>query len=1538
MVVYILHNDKIVPFELPKDISGSYTLVDEIAQEKKGILNIDAVDGQWRAFSNEDAVFVDGQNALESVILQPYNFYRFILYGNEARMFYVAPAYEKDLVLKKVLTDTTIIVGSGPTSDMLYNFPGVAENQLQLIYKDAIWSFKNLNPSIPIYINTIRKDQGLLNNFDSIFILGFKLIIVGPYILIKDPTGLMVMNTQKIGEPDLQLIVQDYDVKGIVYKDFYEEKDYFVKSPLFENNFKVSSIEIAQPPNIVKQKQNSFLMDVIPAALMSVTSVLGAVFTLNGYKNGEVNFQSFINTMITCAVMLISGLLWPFVQKIYNANKNRVEIKKNIKLYTKYLDNKKEELEQLKVQQAVVLKDKYISLSDCLTAILKKNAYLFSKNVDSEDFLSVRLGSGNVKFQVEIAYKKPEFVLEYNKLYDDIDKLIDQERFVENVPVSLSFKDYNIVSFLENNVYRYDYMKSILLQLMILHSYSDLKIVVFTDSIGKNELSFIKNLNHCWDNTRSIRFFASDISEAQDISSYLEDIFMKRKNTKEGEQVSQTPYYLIFSDNISMYRNLNIINDILLSKESCGFGLVMFGSKMSDIPNQCKYFVNYSATEASCFGKEVSQEKSYKFVPEYFNYFDKNVDISLFASLLANIPLKIDDEVAGNLPTKLGFLEMYGVGKVERLNSEERWKTSDVVNTLSAPVGVDVNGNIINLDLHEKRHGPHGLVAGMTGSGKSEFIVTYILSLAVNYSPEEVQFVLIDYKGGGLAGAFENRQTGVKLPHLAGTITNLDQAEMNRTLVSIQSELQRRQRKFNEVKEELNTGTIDIYKYQRLYREGKLSEPMSHLFIISDEFAELKAQQPEFMDQLVSAARIGRSLGIHLILATQKPSGVVDEQIWSNSKFKVCCKVQTAADSQEMLGKPDAAFLKDSGRFYLQVGYDIYYILGQSAYSGSAYVPSDKIITNVDNSLDFVNYVGEVIKSLTVGEDPNATQVKKPTIDLGEELSNILKYVISVSEKNKYDLKKLWLDNIPSVIYLGNVIDKYKNKVVTKKNFINPVIGEYDDPEHQSQGVVTLPITLGGNCCVGGVSGSGKSTFISTFVYSTIIKHSVDEVNFYIIDFGNETLKKFKKAPHVGDVLISEDVDKINVLFNRISYEIARRKEILSELDLTYLSYIEKEGMEPLPNIIVIINGYDAFKEKFSDFVSEKFASILRESSKFGINFIITCTSSSSMFASHLDMIPQRIAFKFPDESMYNDFLNSKTVPADNPGRGITLIDNKPYQFQSALILTADKLQEILNKTFDVLSNQMPNRAPEVPVMPDFVMSSEFEELSTSLSKVPVGYDINTINPCFYDFDQNISLVLTSKDKNLSSFVKATINLVSKLPDTKVIILDGKQNFSRVKNDDTKYYDSSFSKLIEFLSSSLDKYENQEGYNTKFLVFIFGYEDIQKYLKDMAKQNGDGAETVTNVDDLESLISKAVNSRLFRFVICGRYSQTRVFENESWFNSLPNKTGIVLGDYFRDQEIIRAKKIEDEYSIEITDERATVVKDTVKTIVNYISD
>ena len=357
---------------------------------------------------------------------------------------------------------------------------------------------------------------------------------------------------------------------------------------------------------------------------------------------------------------------------------------------------------------------------------------------------------------------------------------------------------------------------------------------------------------------------------------------------------------------------------------------------------------------------------------------------------------------------------------------------------------------------------------------------------------------------------------------------------MDRTLVSIDSEIKRRQKIFNEARDVLGESTIDIYKYQKFYKEGSLEEPMPHLFIICDEFAELKSQQPDFMDNLISVARIGRSLGVHLILATQKPSGVVNDQIWSNTKFRVCLKVQDESDSREMLKRTEAAYLKQAGRFYLQVGYDEYFALGQSGWCGAKYYPSNEIIKQVDKSINFIDCSGTIIKSIQAS---GGIKVEPQ----GEQLANIMNSIIEVSNQVNKKARKLWLDNIPEII-ISDELEKKYNYSVEKYN-VTAIIGEYDAPEKQEQGIVIYDFLKDGNTLIYGNDGSEREKLLDEIIYSSVKNFSVEELNYYIVDYGSELFRKYSNLPHLGGLVFLSDEEKFNNLFKMIKKEINNRKK-----------------------------------------------------------------------------------------------------------------------------------------------------------------------------------------------------------------------------------------------------------------------------------------------------------------------------------------------------------------------------------------------------------
>ena len=233
-----------------------------------------------------------------------------------------------------------------------------------------------------------------------------------------------------------------------------------------------------------------------------------------------------------------------------------------------------------------------------------------------------------------------------------------------------------------------------------------------------------------------------------------------------------------------------------------------------------------------------------------------------------------------------------------------------------------------------------------------------------------------------------------------------------------------------------------------------------------------------------------------------------------NSKFRICLKVQDKSDSMDMIKCADAAMLKNVGRFYLQVGYNEFFAKGQSAWAGAQYFPTDKVKKKVDNSISFINTMGEVIRS--VDESKKALTV----VSKGEELPNILKYLVNIAKSEEINVSQLWLDKIPEFIYVENLKQKYKYAPIRFE--LNPIIGEFDDPDNQRQDILTLPLTKDGNTIIYGVAGSGKEILLTTLIYSLITDHSPEEVNFYMLDYGAEALKMFKNIPHVGEIITAD--------------------------------------------------------------------------------------------------------------------------------------------------------------------------------------------------------------------------------------------------------------------------------------------------------------------------------------------------------------------------------------------------------------------------------
>ena len=871
--------------------------------------------------------------------------------------------------------------------------------------------------------------------------------------------------------------------------------------------------------------------------------------------------------------------------------------------------------------------------------------------------------------------------------------------------------------------------------------------------------------------------------------------FVDRNGKMETSQMDYKqykPYYLILTDDYKSVRDVELIKDVTDMKVNYGFSLVVISPRLINIPNECSAFISIGDKKSGIFENELVSNKQKEFVAD----FDPTLNIYECCKLIANIPIDIAKENR-SLPSSVSFLEMYNVGMVEQLNILNRWKSNDPTKTLQVAIGLDKSRELFKIDLHEKAHGPHGLIAGMTGSGKSEFIITYVLSMALNYHPNEVSFVLIDYKGGGLTGAFENKETGMKLPHLAGTITNLDTVEMNRSLASVQSELRRRQRLFNEARDKLDESTIDIYKYQSLYRRGLVDKPISHLIIISDEFAELKDQRPEFMDQLISTARIGRSLGVHLILATQKPSGVVNDQIWSNSKFRICLRVQDKSDSMDMIKCPDAAELKTTGRFYLQVGYNELFAMGQAAWAGAQYYPTEKRKKKIDQSITIVDDVGSTIRSL----DTKQNEVTLPS--KGEEITNIIKYIVEESRKEKVKIEQLWLPRIPDIIYTDKLKEKYHYKA--KKNVINPIIGEYDDPDNQAQNVLTLPLSTEGNTIVYGSAGSGKELMLAGIIYSCISTHDSKEINFYILDFGAETLTMFKNAPHVGEVILSSDAEKIANLYKLVAQQIEERKKIFVDYNGSYDFYINHGGKQ-LPLIVVVINNVEAFIETYPDY-EELLGQITRDCLKYGVVFIFSTNGPNTVRYRLRQNFKQNVVLQFNDAMDYASVIPGvrKKEPSKAYGRGLIALDSI-FEFQTAFAYREEKMTDYIKVISNKLNDICDFKAPSIPILPDVVNTDIVRNYLGNIKTIPVGVEKETLKVSQIDLSNSFMYNITGEDITSNpEFLRGLISNILTINNSEIVIFDSITLLEDMTRENITYSTDACYKSIDKLTKLLEE-------------------------------------------------------------------------------------------------------------------------------------
>lgn len=1528
---------------LPEKCAGQYWIcATDISEKKTKVMAVEGVRlssevfaEQWILKSNARYKIIGEQHeVIPHLPLELLSLYRiqsadgtteFRLYteplSDDRKTFRVFDVYPGNITLE---------IGRGSNCDIRFSNRHISKNHATLHFHSSgiiVMDNDSLNHT---FVNNIVIQKSSLKTGDVIYMMGMQIIVTPHRLYINNPDGTVTIQSRWLREYHSPEFTPSYSSFEGDY-EFNEFDEYYYRAPRFKYNVDTLNLTLDEPPTVQSTDNIPTIMSIGPSITMGMASATTAAFSVvNAVQNGDV--RSAIPSIAMSLGMLSGTLLWPTLTKSYQKKTNLVKEAARQTAYSEYLA----QMERL-IQKEIVHQEQNLRTNDsCIADYLAKlKAYplqIWERTPKHTDFLHLRLGSGRLPLNANIQYQKRHFSVEQDALLDAMYQFGEKERWLHNVPICLPLSERCVCGMFASHRLLLDYAKALILQLSILYSYDEVKLVVLYNNHDEEELSFVRWLPHVMNNEQSVRFIATNFEEAKILSSDLSDIIEYRKSMNSEQIKDALPYYIILCLDKQLASRLECLHSLLDSKENIHFSFLAMYERLKDLPKECTAVIELKDTANGILTLlNNTCENPIPFcidIPEYLN-------TQQAVEVLSNTRLEFNSS-SFQLPKRYTFLEMLDVGMVEHINLIDNWSSSNPTKSLAAPIGIDSYGEPFTLDIHERIHGPHGLIAGMTGSGKSETIISYILSMAINYHPHDVAFILIDYKGGGMAKAFEN------IPHTAGIITNLDGNAIKRSLLSMQSELHRRELIFQKVSRQHNISNIDIYKYQKLYREGKVSEPLPHLIIISDEFAELKKDQPDFMDALTSTARVGRSLGVHLILATQKPGGIVDDQIRSNSRFRLCLKVQDKGDSSEMMGRADAAELIDTGRFYLQVGNNEVFELGQSAWAGATYHPSAKVIKELDDSIAVISTNGRIISEVNTDRFADTKNARK-------QLDAITSYIAKISQEEHILQWRMWLDPIPSKIYADALTQKYAIKKEPPFE-LNPVIGEYDDPTHQKQDILRVPITTDGNTVVYGSSGSGKTMFLETLCYSLMNQHSPDEVNLYIMDFGSETMTAFSGAPHVGDVILSHEEEKVNNLFKLMYGKLERRKKVLADFGGSLQQY-NLQSNTPEPNIVIIINNYANFTELYESKLGD-ISYLTREGTKYGIYFVLACSGVNNVRFTLLQNFKNLYCLQLNNTSDYATVVGKTggLVPEKHLGRGLICIEkNRVLEFQTAHVTRQDPPYPFYRGFCKELTATYPGKkATRIPMLPETVSIAFLSGVThfADLHNVPIGVEKETLDIARWDFTKQPVHMIMAANQEWKPFSNALSVLIAEKYGIETILFSpsgssGMLSTSkqlRVCSDQN----SSITGIYDVFQQVLNRNNcykdaiaaNQPIPEFKPLFVIIQSMSQLKALVDGYIPPSTAAADDTPMNRLQLAIEKCAVAYRIYFVIAESQNAVAKFTVESWYKSQVNNNGIWIGNGISSQYRLNVTKkplgfnstIEDNFGFLVDNGEATLVK------------
>ena len=953
------------------------------------------------------------------------------------------------------------------------------------------------------------------------------------------------------------------------------------------------------------------------------------------------------------------------------------------------------------------------------------------------DYLSVRVARGPQRLGVTLVTPETKPIEDLEPISaGSLRRFVRTHSSVADLPVAIAFSAFARVAFTGAKKDLRSLVRAIVAQLTTFHSPDDVMVAVCAGPQEQDAWEWVKWLPHglaaeTFDAVGQARMISDDLLA-------LEAMF--------GDTLTSRPRFGIAGGGDGPHVIVVIDGGRVPPEAQLATGLVQ-GVTVLDLNSVLGTDYNSGVLQLRVEGGSVSMERQDRTGTTQVTRLGAadNLSITEMETLVrAMAPLRMSTasaEPTDALTVDLSLPDLLRLGDPYQIDANVTWRARAPRDRLRVPIGVGVSGQPVDIDIKESAQGgmgPHGLVIGATGSGKSELLRTLVLGLALTHSSQSLNFVLVDFKGGATFASLD------ALPHTSAVITNLadELILVDRMKDALAGELNRRQEMLRDA------GNYSSLKdYERAREQGAPLEPMPSLFVVVDEFSELLSAKPDFIDLFVMIGRLGRSLGVHLLLASQRLEEGKLRGLDTHLSYRVGLRTFSAMESRVVLGVPDAYELPSApGNGYLKEGteplqrFKAAYVSG--AYTKRAAIGGGRQDMTQYQMLPYgLSYVAP--RTPQQAAAPPAPEPTGPS----ETLMDI---IVDRLKGRGAPARQVWLPPLE----VPSTLDELLPRLTETANGLRPAdwegvpvltfpIGLVDKPFEQRRDPMWLDLATSHFLVAGGPQ-SGKSTVMRTLIASQALTHTPEQVQFYCLDFGGGTLTGLADLPHVGSVATRLEPDRLRRTIAEISTLLDHREQVFTQHRVDSMaSYRRMLAAGTVPrdgfgDVFLVVDGWGTIRSDY-EALDQQITQIAARGLGFGVHVVLSIQRWMELRPALRDLISSRLELRLGDPSESDvDRRAAANVPAGTPGRGLS---PDKLHFLSALPRvdgdpSADNLADgVAGMVKRVAGAWAGPTAPDVRLLPADLPFSALPQVDMTRAAVPIGLDENTLSPVFADFD-----------------------------------------------------------------------------------------------------------------------------------------------------------------------------------------------------------